>query len=96
MTDPTTDTPVHQPPSTSDAVKAFLGDLARPFAIIVTSASTAYAVCVIAYEGKNFSEGAIFIGAVFAGVSALYWGKSVENIKQAQANADVAKSSGGS
>ncbi len=94
MTDQTTDTPVNQPPTHLERLKAFLGDLARPFAIIVTSASAAYAVCTIAYQGKDFSGGAIFITAVFAGVALLYGAKSYENVKQAQANADVAKSTG--
>lgn len=77
-----TDTPVlpqtWPPPSRIDQVKSFVGDLARPFAIISSSYAASHATIVIAYKVNSFSEAAIFIGAVFAGVGALYGAKAWE------------------
>lgn len=77
-----TDTPVQPqtwpPPSRIDQVKSFVGDLARPFAIISSSYEASHATIVIAYKVNSFSEAAIFIGAVFAGVGALYGAKAWE------------------
>ena len=83
------------PPSTSDKVKAFVADLARPFAIYVTSASASIATIVIAMRitAMDFSGAAIFMGAVFSGVGALYGFKAWENNTQARQTAviEVAK-----
>ena len=80
-----TDTPVSPQswprPSRMDSVKAFIGDLARPFAIISTSYAASHATVVIAYKVSSFSEAAIFIGAVFAGVGALFGAKAWENAR---------------
>lgn len=84
-----TDTPVTNPPSRLDAVKSFVGDLARPFAIIVTSASAATATVVVSFKVDGFDGAAIFIGAVFAGVGALYGAKAWENTRTGRQAADV-------
>jgi hypothetical protein len=91
-----TDTPVPQPPSRAETVKAFIGDLARPFAIIVTALSAAVTPIIIAFRvGAPSLEGAaIFMGAIYAGVGAMFGAKAWENTKQAQATADVAKANG--
>lgn len=75
---PLADTPTPQPPSRLDAVKGFIGDLARPFAIISTSGSAAYATGVIAHRVDSFEGAAIFIGAVYAGLAGLYGFKAWE------------------
>jgi hypothetical protein len=77
------------PPSRLDKVKAFIGDLARPFAIVSTSGAASVATVVIAVKVTSFGEGAIFIGAVFAGVGALYAAKSWELNTQARQAAGV-------
>lgn len=77
------------PPSRLDRIKGFIGDLARPFAIIVTSYGAAHATIVIAYKVTSFSEAAIFIGAVFAGLGALYGVKSWENAKTGKHASEV-------
>lgn len=84
--------PMTFPPSRADITKAFIADLARPFAIYVTSGSAAIATVIIALRIKNmdFSAAAIFIGAVFAGVGSLYAFKSWENNTQAKQSAVVA------
>lgn len=70
---------------TLDHFKALVGDLARPFAIIISSASAAIATVIIACKVDGFDGAALFIGAVYAGVGALYGGKAWENVKTAQA-----------
>lgn len=81
-----TDTP---PPSRLDRIKALVGDLARPFAIIVTSAGGAWASVVAAYRVDNGNDGALLLGAIFAGVSALYIGKAWEVAKAGKHSAEV-------
>lgn len=92
---PQTDTPTTQPPSRLGTIKAFIGDLARPFAIYVTSLAAAIATVRIATavsgDKLDFSAAAIFIAAVFAGVGALYGVKSWEVAKGKAADAEVAK-----
>jgi hypothetical protein len=84
-----TDTPLQPPPTTLERVKVFIGDLARPFAIITTSGAASVATVIIAGKVENGNDGAIFIGGVFAGVSALFLGKAWEVVKGQKAGADV-------
>lgn len=60
---------------------AFIGEIARPFAIIAGSAS-ASACSIILSMKVNSPEAALYIGAVYAGVGALYLGKAWEKITQ--------------
>lgn len=75
------------------SLKAFIGDIARPFSIISTSAAASWATVVIAQKVTSFEGAALFIGAVFAGLGGLYWGKSWEIGTQAKqaAKVEVAK-----
>ncbi len=88
-----TDTPINArevpPVHASERVKAFIGDLARPFAIIATSYAAAHATIVIAGKVENGNDGAIFAGAYFLGVASLYGAKAVEAINTARARRDV-------
>lgn len=88
-----TDTPViprEEPPvPRSEMVKAFIGDLARPFAIISTSFAASWATIVIAGKVENGNDGAIFAGAYFLGVGTLFLGKAVEAIKAGGHKRDV-------
>ena len=84
-----TDTPVHYPRTRFDKIKSFIGDLARPFAIISTSFAASWASIVAAYRIENGNDGAILLGAIYAGVGALYIGKSWELAKAAKADAEV-------
>lgn len=84
-----TDTPIQPPATRLDRVKSFIGDLARPFAIIATSFAASWATIVIAYRVENGNDGAIFIGGVFAGVGALYIGKAWEVAKTGKQTAEV-------
>lgn len=88
-----TDTPVNArdvpPVPKSEMVKAFIGDLARPFAIISTAFAASWATIVIAYKVENGNDGAIFAGAYFLGVGTLFLGKAVEAIKAGGHKRDV-------
>lgn len=61
-----------------DLAKGFIGDLARPFAIISTSYAAAHATIVVAHKVDSFEGAATFMGAVFLGVAGLYGAKAYE------------------
>lgn len=67
----------------------FIGEIARPFAIIATSFAAAWASVVASYRIENGNDGAILLGAVFAGVGALYIGKAWEIAKASKHDAEV-------
>jgi hypothetical protein len=77
-------------------LKTFIADVARPFAIISTSAAAATATIIISLKVDSVEAAAIFIGAVFTGVAALYGAKALENSATAKhaASIEIAKSSG--
>lgn len=77
--------------SRSDAVKAFIADLARPFAIYATSGAAAIATVRIAWDVNEPNGGAVLLTAVYAGVGALYLGKAWENQRVQGQNAEVEK-----
>lgn len=78
---------------TLDHFKGLVGDLARPFAIISSSASAAIATVVIAFKVDGFDGAALFIGAVYAGVGALYGAKAMEiaAVRKRESEVEVAK-----
>jgi hypothetical protein len=88
-----TDTPVNPrdvpPVPKSEMIKAFIGDLARPFAIISTSFAASWATIAISYKVENGNDGAIFAGAYFLGVGTLFLGKAVEAINAGRHKRDV-------
>ena len=73
----------------SDAVKAFIADLARPFAIYATSGAAAWGIVVVSYRVNDGNDGAFYIAAALTGVGAIYIGKAVEVFKSNRAAADV-------
>lgn len=77
--------------------KGVVADLARPFAIISSSASASVAVVIIAFRVTTFDGAAVFIAAVHAGLATLYGAKAWENTKAGKHAADVeiAKASSG-
>lgn len=91
------DRPVRAPPSAVDLFKSLYGDLARPTSIYLTSLSASIVPVVIvvriAPDRLELIAAAAFVGAVFAGVAGLYWGKAWENAKQGAqaATIEVAK-----
>lgn len=81
-----TDTPIAPQtwprPSRLDAIKSFIGDLARPFAIIAVAFTTAWAVIDPGVDsGKLTAAGLILV--------ALYGAKALENQQQGSQAAKV-------
>lgn len=67
----------------------FVGEVARPMAIIASSVSASVASVIIATKVENGTDGAILIAAVFAGAATFYGFKAVETWKGKQADSDV-------
>jgi len=72
-----------------EAVKVFIADLARPFAIISTSLAASWGIVVVAYRVHDGNDGALYIAASLAGVGAIYIGKSIEVFKSNRVAAEV-------
>lgn len=70
---------------TLNEFKGLAADLARPFSIYATSLSAAVVpVIVVARmspESFELVAAAALVGALYAGVGALYWGKAWENTR---------------
>lgn len=63
-------------------VAAFVGEIARPFAIIIISIGSYRAIVIVANKVSTGEGAAMFIGAVLAGLGALYFGKAWEKVTQ--------------
>lgn len=86
-----TDNATVRRPSRLDQIKGLVADLARPFAIISTSAASSWAIVDIGRRVNTGEGGALFIGVVMGGLTALYAGKVYENTRIAGQNAEVEK-----
>jgi len=80
--------------------KYLFGELARPFAIYATTLAAFIAVVKVAEHGEDYSGGAVFVGAIYTGLAALYGWRSWEKNTVTKAGVAVevakAKASGGS
>lgn len=74
---------------TLEQIENFVGQIARPFAIISTSFAASWATIVISDKIENGNDGAIFAGAYFLGVGTLFLGKAVEAINAGRHQRDV-------
>jgi hypothetical protein len=72
-----------------DTIAHFVGEIARPFAIMSTAYAASHATIVIAGKVENGNDGAIFAGAYFLGVGTLFLGKAVEMINAGRHRRDV-------
>lgn len=72
-------------------MKAFIADLARPFAIYATAVANGWASVVIAYKVTGSEGGALVLGATGLTLTGLYAGKVIENYRTAASNAEVEK-----
>lgn len=72
-------------------LKSFIADLARPFAIYVSSASASICVVILSCKivDQSYVAAAALVAAVYAGVGALYGAKAWEVAKQGKHAADV-------
>lgn len=88
------DTPLapqtYPPPSRLDQIKGFIGDLARPFAIICTTIAASVSTVIVALKVDSFEGAATFIGAVYLGLGGLYGAKSWEVARTGKQAAEVA------
>lgn len=75
--------------NTFNRIEHFIGQIARPFAIISTSFAAAWATIVISGKVENGNDGAIFAGAYFLGVATLYGAKAIEAINAGRHKRDV-------
>lgn len=76
------DTPTPQPPTRSERFKAFIGDLARPFAMYGVAGTTSWGIF-------DHNTDATKLGAAGLILAALYGAKSYENGTQAKQTATV-------
>lgn len=92
MTEPT-DTPInpaYPPAPMMERVKALVGDLARPFAIIGTTIGFNTALVTVAQKlGPDASAAAIFIGAAGGILATLYGAKAWEAVQGGKHTASV-------
>lgn len=82
MADKPADTPLPRPPSRLDTLKGFIGDLARPFAIIATASTTAWAILDPAVGADKLTAAGLILAALFGA-------KTFENQSQAKQSASV-------
>lgn len=77
----------------SERLAWFIGEVARPWAIIVSSTGATIASVIVASKVENGNDGAILIAAVFAGAATFFGFKAVEvwKNKQSDATVEVAK-----
>lgn len=68
----------------------WIGHIARPFCLIAASGSAAFATVTIPFRpGMTLTEGAIYIGAAWGGVAALYGAKALEERGKAASYAEM-------
>lgn len=74
-----------------DAIKCFIADLARPFALYGTTVAGGIAIVETASKFEHPDPGAagVFVGAILAGLGALYGAKAWETAQQGRHDADV-------
>lgn len=71
--------------------KAFIADLARPFAVYAASVSGAWATVEIAAKVTTAEGGALVLGVLAGWGTALYAGKAYENTRISAHSAEVEK-----
>jgi hypothetical protein len=63
---------------TLDRIAWFVGEIARPLAIIVSSVSASTASVVMAFRVADGSDGSLLAGAIWLGVSVIMGAKAAE------------------
>lgn len=81
---------MNDPTVTLERIAWFVGQIARPFAIMWTALCAGIAALVLAAKLDDPIQACIFIGAVYAtGLTPLYLGKSAEESSKAKSAATV-------
>lgn len=73
----------------SERLAWFIGETARPLAIMVSSFAASIASVIVATKVENGNDGAILIAAIFGGAGVFYGFKAVETWKGKQAETEV-------
>lgn len=73
----------------SERLAWFIGETARPLAIVVTSIAASIATVLVAMRTEDGNDAAILMGAIFAGVGVLYGAKAWEAVKTKQSDTTV-------
>ena len=93
-----TDTPIHPrdvpPVPKSEMIKAFVGDLARPFALYCLGIGTAGATVIGAMKCEDGTQAALVIGAAGAVLAGMYGVKEWGNTRQEVARTNAAAAIG--
>lgn len=84
-----TDSPISPPQGWIERGTAAIGNLARPYVLIVASTSSGIATIALAIRTVSLIEAAAFVAANWAGVGALYGAKALEEGRKAKATAEV-------
>lgn len=78
---PRTETPVRAAsPGTLERIQVFIGETARPVALLGVGAATFYAIITAANRITDGNDGAVLLGVILSGLAALYGAKSLENV----------------
>lgn len=67
----------------------FIGNVARPFAIIWTSLCGGIAMVITSWRVDNGNDGGVLVGAIALIVTGIYTAKAVESWKANKADAEV-------
>lgn len=74
----------------------FIGEVARPLAIIVSSVAASVASVIMALKVADGTDGAMLAGAIWIGAGSLFLGKAAEEFGKNRnaARVDIAKAGG--
>jgi hypothetical protein len=89
-----TDTPITPPVHTSERVKSFIGDMARPFALYCLGAGTSGATIIGALKCEDGIQAAAVVTAAGVVLGGMYGFKEWGNTKQEVARVNAAAATG--
>lgn len=84
-----TDQPMTPPASLLERWTATLGNLARPYTLVIAATASAIATVALAFRAVDLIAGAAFVAANWSGVGVLYGAKALEEGRKAKAIASV-------
>lgn len=81
---------------TLDRIAWFVGEIARPIAIIVSCVAASIASVIMALKVTDGSDGSLLAGAIWLGAGGIFVGKAVEEFGKSRnrANVEIAHATG--
>lgn len=81
---------------TLDRLAWFIGQIARPFAIMIGCASASVASVIMALRVSDGTDGSLLAGAIWLGAGTIFIGKAAEEFGKSRnaANVEIAKAGG--